>query len=352
MGGEINNLQSSLTSMIIPGIDSRIMDTAFGVSEFEDFPIGGFGSSTCRGTPDRPFRLFQQVTTDISRVSTAINRLDMPLGCGADLPESGFEAMFQIADGSGIAYSGGAVPAFMPDPATPGGGTLGGVGFRDGAFPIIIHITDDVSHTQADYLAAGITGAHSRDQAVMALNALRARVIGVATLERARAHLEDVAIATDATIPPNAAGDCLTAVAGGPRRPVMLPDGTEVCPLVFDARSNGSGLSNTLVDAVGTLVTAIRLNTVSVRVVDDPNGFIRATIPRSATPPPGAPSPTVADLDGDSIFDSFVDLTPGTVVSFTSSPTTTSCRAPTSTRSSWFGSRSSATASRCSTKSR
>ena len=68
---------------------------------------------------------------------------------------------------------------------------------------------------------------------------------------------------------------------------------------------------------MGDLVRAIRLDTVSIRVVGDPNGFIQATIPRSASPPPGADPPTVADLDGDSIFDSFVDLTPGTVVAFT-----------------------------------
>jgi len=318
MSGEINNMQSSLTSLVVPGIQGVIMDTAFGVSEFEDFPLGGFGNATCRrGAPDLPFQLLQQITTDISRVSTGINDLDMPLGCGADLPESGFEALFQIADGGGVTWTGGFVPRFMGDASTPGGGTLGGVGFRDGAFPIIIHITDDVSHVQSDYTAAGIVGAHSRDQAVTAMAALRARMIGVATQTRARTHLEDLAIATDAVIPPTAMGTCLTGVDGAARPTTMLPDGTMGCPLVFDARSNGSGLSTTLVDAVGTLVTAIRLNTVSVRVVGDPFGFIRATIPRSATPPPGAPAPTVADLDGDSIFDSFVDLTPGTIVTFT-----------------------------------
>lgn len=317
MGEEINNLQSSLRTRIIPGIQGVIMDTAFGVSEYEDFPINPFGSATCRGTPDRPFRLFQQVTTDLTRVTTGIDRLDMPLGCGGDLPEAGYEALYQIANGGGVSWMGGSVPRFVPDASTPGGGTLGGVGFRTDAFPIIIHITDDVAHAQTDYTGAGISGAHSRDQAVAAMNALRARMIGVASQTRARTPLEDLAIATNAVIPPDASGNCLTAVDGAPRRPTTLPDGTEGCPLVFDARSNGSGLSDTLVDAVNSLVTAIRLDTVSVRVVGDPNGFIRATIPRSATPPPGAMSPTVADLDGDTIFDSFVDVTPGTVVTFT-----------------------------------
>ena len=317
MGGEIDNMQSSLGTLVIPGIEAIIMDTAFGVSEFEDYPFNPFGSATCMGTPDRPFRLHQQVTNDSALVETGLDRLDMPLGCGGDLPESGFEALYQIAAGTGVTWPGGSVPAFAPDPGTPGGGTIGGVGFRTDAFPIVVHVTDDVSHTHTDYAGRGIVTPHSRDDAVTALTAIRARVIGIASQLRARPQLEDVAIATSAVIPPDAAGTCLTAVDGAPRRPVMLPDGTEGCPLVFDVRANGSGLSSTLVDAVGALVTAITLDTVSVRVVGDPNGFIRATIPRSAVPPPGGALPTVADLDGDSVFDSFVGVTPGTVVTFT-----------------------------------
>lgn len=319
MSGEIDNLQSSLTSEIVPGIRARIADTAFGVSEYEDFPRNPFGNASCNGgrDPDRPFALLQQVTTSTMRVSGALSLLDMPIGCGQDLPESGYEALYQIAAGTGLMVAGGAdIPRFMADPTTPGGGTIGGVGFRDDAFPIVIHVTDAVSHTPAQYMMGGIGGTHSEADVVAAFAAIRARFIGIATNSAARDHLVSLALATNTTIPPTA-GDCATGIGGAARRPEMLPDGTEVCPLVFDARDNGSGLSGTLVDAVGDLVRAIRLDTVSIRVVGDPNGFIQATIPRSATPPPGADPPTVADLDGDSIFDSFVDLTPGTVVAFT-----------------------------------
>jgi hypothetical protein len=315
MGGEIDNLQSSLLTSVVPGVQTRIMDSAFGVSEFEDFPINPFGSATCPGSPDRPFRLMQQVTTDLARVDTAIRRLDMPLGCGGDLPESTYEALFQIADGGGVSWPGGSVPRFLPDGSTPGGGTIGGVGFRADAFPIVIHVTDDVSHLHTDYIDRGISGAHSRDQVVAAMDAIAARMIGIATQSRARSPLEDIAIATGAMIPP-AGGTCPTGVDGFPRAPTTLPDGTLTCPLVFDARMNGTGLSDTLVDAVNALVTAITFDTVSIRVVGDVHGFIRATIPRSAVPPAGSPAPTVADLDGDSVFDSFVDVTPGTVVEF------------------------------------
>jgi len=316
MGGEIDNLQASLTSSIVPGIQASIPDSAFGVSEFEDFPVTPFGNRRCRGSADSPFTLLQQVTTAVSRVSGAIGRLDMPLGCGGDLPEAGYESLYQIAAGTGVSYPGGSVPAFAGDAGTPGGGTIGGAGFRADAFPIIIQITDDRSHLRMDYVDGGIAGAHGRDQAVMALQGIAARVMGISTGADARLPLEDLAVATGAVVAPEG-GSCFTGIGGAARRPSTLPDGTEVCPLVFDARDNGSGLSTTLVDAVNTLVTEIRLDTVSIRVVGDPNGFIRATIPRSATPPAGAPSPTVADLDGDSIFDSFVDVVPGTVVAFT-----------------------------------
>jgi len=319
MSGEINNIQSSITSDIIPGIRDFIPDSAFGASEFEDFPIAGFGNPRCRGVgvSDLPFQLLQQVTTRQSQVNAAIRELDMPLGCGSDLPESGYEALYQIVSGDGVAWPGGSVAAFDSDPTTPGGGDIGGVGFRTDAFPIVIHVTDAVSHVVGDYTAAGIPGAHSRDDTVDGFRDIRARLIGIASRTEARAHLVDLALATETYIPPSDAGTCATGIAGAPNPPETLMDGTSVCPLVFDARENGSGLADTLVDAVNDLVTSIRLDTVSIRVVDDPNGFIQATIPRSATPPDGADPPTVADLDGDSIFDSFVDLTPGTVVAFT-----------------------------------
>lgn len=313
MRDEINVLQTSFRTSIVPGIRGFIADSAFGVSEYEDFPIAPFGNRFCPGGGDRPFALLQQITPSTSRVDTAIRRLDMPLGCGQDLPESGFEALYQIVTGEGLDFPGGSIPAFVSEPG--GEGEIGGVGFREDAFPIIMHVTDAESHVPMDYAPAGIADAHSRDEVVAAFDAIGARFIGVASQPEPRAHLIDLALATETYIPPTG-GQCFTGIAGSARPPQTLMDGTEVCPLVFDARPNGTGLADTLIDAVNDLVTSIRLDTVSIRVVGDPNNFIKATIPRSATPPPGADPPTVADLDGDSVFDSFVDLTPGTIVSF------------------------------------
>ena len=320
MRQEIDNIQASLRTTVIPGIDALIDDAAFGVTEFEDFPVATFGNAFCNGgtDPDTPFKLLQQVTTDDRRVQDAVDLWDDPLGCGQDLPESGVEALYQIASGDGVTFTGGSVPTFVEDPLTPGGGSIGGVGFRDDAFPIVVHITDNVSHPRSDYVTAGITEAHSRADVIDAFEDVSVRFVGIATNPAvARAELVDLATDTGAVIPPNAMDLCETGVAGGTLLPEMADDGTLFCPLVFNARTNGSGLSSTLVDAIGDLVTSIQLDSVSLRVLGDPNGFVQATIPRAATPPAGAPAPTVADRDGDSIFDSFVDISPGTVVSFT-----------------------------------
>lgn len=318
MSEEINQLQRSLRTTIIPGVGAIAPDSAFGVSEYEDFPIAPFGRRNCNGgrSPDRPFGLLQQVTTDPALADVGIQQLDRPLGCGEDLPEAGYESLYQIATGAGVRWPGGDVAAFVPDPSTPGGGIIGGVGFRDGALPIIVHVTDAVSHSQADYLGGGIVGASGLSDLEMALQAIGARVVGVTSNTAARAQLVQLALATETFVDPDeATGQCSTGIGGTAQAPTMH-EGEMVCPLVFTTDTRGSGLSNSLVDAVGEIATSIRLDTVSVRVVDDPFGFIRATIPRSAVPPAGAEPPTVADLDGDGTYDSFTELTPGTVVSF------------------------------------
>jgi hypothetical protein len=317
---EIDNIQSQLTSTIVPGIQDEIDDSAFGVNEFEDFPINPFGNRNCPeyGVDDAPFTLHQQVTTDITRVEQGVQTLDDPLGCGNDLPESDWEALYQIATGEGVSWPGGSVPAFTPDPSTPDGGTIGGVGFRHEALPVIIHITDAEFHeAEDDYWppASVIDEAHTRDEAIAALNDIQARVIGVSSSSDARPYLVDVALSTGAYIDPTA-GVCYTGIDGGANSPVSWM-GEQVCPLVYDVRGNGSGLSSTLVDAVTSLISYIEFSVVSIRVRDDPHGFFRYAIPRSAEPPPGADPPTVADLDGDYIYESFIGVQPGTVLEFT-----------------------------------
>ncbi|HBQ13675.1 MAG TPA: VWA domain-containing protein, partial [Myxococcales bacterium] len=69
MGGEINNLQTSLTSLV-GSIRGIIPDTAFGVARTDDFPTAGYGAGL-----DRPFELEQRVTTDMAAITAGVNRL-------------------------------------------------------------------------------------------------------------------------------------------------------------------------------------------------------------------------------------------------------------------------------------
>src|SRR5262249_4217890 len=55
MGGEINNTQQAINTVITPGIRMAVMDSQFGAGSMQDFPLGSYGSQDC----DEPFRLLQ-----------------------------------------------------------------------------------------------------------------------------------------------------------------------------------------------------------------------------------------------------------------------------------------------------
>lgn len=310
MEGETENIQDNLVSTIIPAIKDVIPDAAFGLGRFRDFPIEPHGL-----TGDRPYGLEQIVTTSISSIGDAITALPVP-GGGLDIPESGYEALFQWASGAGIPSFG--LPAFQSNP--PDG--IGGSGFRPDSLPILIHITDAISHDPGDYSAFPDI-AHDRDQTVDALTGIGARVIGINSLENTgnefepRSQLEDLAVATRATIPPDGDGMCPTGVGGALYSPVDVA-GEQLCPVVFDVETDGSGLSTLIVDAIEQLATLGDLD-VSTRSIGKlegeggevlPDGTTTADFIKSITPVP--PPPDGAIIDGD-IFRS---VQPGSTVTF------------------------------------
>jgi hypothetical protein len=327
MDGEIAALQQAIVDVIIPQVGvllGHLGNTAFGVSEFRDFPISPFGS-----TGDLPFRLRQRLTTNANAARTGANALSA--GGGNDIPESGWEALYQIATGEGgVSWSGGSIGPFNPALNRIVGvadGTIGGVGFRAGSLPIVVHITDALSHEHTDY-AGVVTGAHSRAQAVNRLRGISARVIGVASGGSVRDQLRDLARDTDASVPVCAfnnacgVGKCCTGIGGVGVNPI---DG--MCPLSFEINSNGTGLSTAIVDAIGFLATAIKLDvTTRVRRDEaefgrtgiDTSCFIKAVIPnRAVSPDTCAGVPTIADRVAPfGVDDTFVGVTPGTQVFF------------------------------------
>jgi hypothetical protein len=317
-GEEIDAVQQAFATTIIPGITAIIPDVAFGVGAFEDMPLQPFGLPG-----DKPYELLQPITTDSMLIAAGIAALG-PANGGLDTPEAGYESLYQWASGVGIPELG--YQPFAPE------NRIGGVGFRKDSLPIIIQITDADSHVAADYQGQ-VPSAHTANQTVAALNAIGARVIGVDSLEHAnsveclnmlpgcmdpRPYLEDMAVATRATIPPDVnSGMCLMGVNNAPLAPVMV-NNQPACPVVFDVQPDGTGLGSLIVDAVAQLATLGVLD-ISTRTIGQDMGLLGEVItPGFDTSDfiiavtPVAPPPTGATIAGDV----FVGVTPGSTVTF------------------------------------
>lgn len=309
-GEEIDVLQSRLEDGIVDALDDRVDDVAFGVSRFEDFPVTPYGRPG-----DTPFELLTAVTTSDPRLADAMARLDSPLGSGGDGPESGAEALWQIATGEGLVTDDRIWIAPFEE-AAPGGGELGGVGFRERALHAVVHITDAPSHGPSDY-EDPVPPTHELEAAIEALASIDARVLGIATRApqdgpNARAHLERLARATGAVTAPTD-GACPTGIDGRRRTPAG-----GLCPLVFDVRADGSGLSETVVEALTDLLDTIRYEEVYGHVPRDRLDFVRAVEAVDADPDTDGTDPSTADRrpPDDGFADTFVDVRSGTSLTF------------------------------------
>lgn len=302
-GGEIDALQRTFVSDILPALTARAERLALAVTRFQDFPFGGFG-----GPNDVPFELITPLTTDLALVNAGIARLDMPLGAGGDVPESGYEALYQIATGAGLEWNGRTLVApWSPARRGPGGGTEPGVGLRAGSLRAVLHVTDAPSHDARTYGPP----AHDRAETLVALRASRLRVIGIASAAEARPHLEELALATGAVLPAER-GRCRTGLRGASRDAV---DG--VCPLVFDLAPDGTGLSDVVVQAIADLLRSLSHAAMWGRARDDRMGFVRRIEAARAEVEPGATAPMRSDerpVDG--VPDTFRRVERGVTVTF------------------------------------
>ncbi|HPY17583.1 MAG TPA: hypothetical protein PLM08_07900, partial [Polyangiaceae bacterium] len=354
MLGEIKNLQQALINQVITPMQQQIPDSQFGAGAFEDFPVGNYGAtkgSECgkggSSLPDQPLKLFSVITSDANQVQNAVNQFDTgqgPIGCGLDWPEAMIEALYQISTGEGLSG-----PGLTNVPANHVG--VGGVGFRQGSMPVIIPITDAMSHAPGEnaycpesgesvnYTGPVAAVAHDRQQTKDALDAICARVVGVASIETAlspqcsgQADEEDFARATGARIPPEAwdtparpancaPGLCCTDMNGAGRQPD--PDG--LCPLVFRVNANGQGLGGSVVTGLQMLTRFAAFDVVT-ETVGETEGLSGEALPPGTTtadfllsivpdsyekppPPPNLPEPTMDSVG-------FQNVTPGTLVRF------------------------------------
>jgi len=319
----------------------------FGTGVFQDFPIYPYNGTTYNERVDQPFRLSQAITPTHALVQTAVNKYVAVDESGFDGPESLIESLYQIATGNGLS---GPAQTYVASNHTG----VGGVAFRKGSMPIVISITDAISHTVGEgtscdyywsdplnYSGSVATVAHSRSQTKAALNAICARSIGIDNSGvydgvpagcQPEKDLEDFARATGAVIPPQAwdvpsrppgcpADQCCTN-RNGTGRP---KDPNGLCPLSFRTDEYGSGLGASIASGLQMLTRFAAFDVQTSKVGENtglfgeplPPGkttadFVRAVVPHSFTkppPPPDLPNPT---------FDAakFVNVTPGTIVRF------------------------------------
>ncbi|HTR52709.1 MAG TPA: hypothetical protein VMJ10_18470 [Kofleriaceae bacterium] len=334
MTGEINNLKTELNSTVIPGIQAAVANSEFGVGYHDDFPVDTYGMS-----PDQPFKLVQAITNSVSAVTTGVNSLT--LGNGYDEPEAGIEAIYQAATGDGLA---GPSPTSVAANHTG----VGGVGFRTGTMPVIVPISDADSHRIApdpgncndqnpDYYGADVAAyAHSLPQTETALANICARVVGIAPIGNASCsavpYYTALATSTGARVPP-AAWDIGTRPAGcasnqcctGQNGAGQATDAQGLCPLVFLASTNGTGVSTNIVTGIQMLTRFATFDVTDtvMGVGTDINGnplptgyttasFIKAVMPATYQVPP--PPPTIPPPTFDAT--TFHGVTPGTTVGF------------------------------------
>lgn len=181
MDGSIENVVSSLASVIVPAVEAEIPDVAMGVGSMNDFPTGSYGDCARTGC-DQPFWHWLNVTADdVPAVQRALQQvLDNPRGYGADSPESYVPAVWITATGNGMTDGGASVPPqscpAMPDEPRP---RRGYPCFRPGALPIVVLVGDAPWHNGPanEYLYSFSTTMYA--DALNAMLDIGARFIGV-----------------------------------------------------------------------------------------------------------------------------------------------------------------------------
>ncbi|WP_437876620.1 VWA domain-containing protein [Sorangium sp. So ce513] len=338
MSGSISNLQNTLQD-VIDQLAEEIPSIGIGVTHYRDFPRSPYGDSS-----DQPFLLehrVMSVLTPAGRESVQDAVDNLRASGGADLPESGWEALYQIARGTGTTEGGARVPAFDPLTAPPrvipAGetvGVLGGVGFRTGSLPIVVMITDVPSHngTVPGSAYNGITSP-TYTQALSSLTSLGGRMIGMATTDgdsgQTKADLTAGALATGSVVPPSAWGpaevrppqcaidQCCTGANGS-----GVAANNNKCPLVFSVSLSGTGLNLAVVQAIKVLTTYVTLD-ISAAAEDDESdtvdavsAFIDRVIANNLAPEPCTSGLRVIDKNLDSVADTYTNVFPGPTVCF------------------------------------
>jgi hypothetical protein len=266
---------------IAAALGSTIPDLTWGVATFDDYQlVPGFPM-------DRPFRLAQQQTDDLALAGAALGSIDLAVG-GMDWEEAGAEALMQAATGAGYDQNcNGAFDAakeVLPfvaspldpfhgtvagseDPAVPGTGTEGGMGFRARVVPIFLMATDAKMKEPGPQTPGGCPSDAGPMDAAAAINALGGKFVGVEVVggwgAGPRPDLDAIAMATGSS--GDLDGDGLTE------------------PTVTRWSGSAAEFRDSVVRAIQALAAAATFDKVVLEVVHDPDGMVLAISPSQYT---------------------------------------------------------------------
>ena len=355
MGGEVLNLRNRISSYIIPRIRAFVGNSGFGVTRFDDFPAvkeeGGWFSSTsyygrsyssgdvskgyCSASGiDKPYELLGTISTVDATVEANVNKLC--LHNGGDNDESGYQALWQILMGDDRSYT---LTSWKGDNAgsmsyhTPAPGTWGGVDFREGTLPVVVHITDVTAHdptSNSTYNGNVVHPYYSSDVHTAYANK-GARIISIYRSGGEQlSQLVNTSNATRAIVPActfkksdsswmcGANRCCTTTSSNG-----VAPDANGNCVLSYGI-SDANTMSDTLVSGIDALVKYGTYDVSTVVHKDDTDNrvdttcFIKKVVASEYVPPcqePEAscnPPAIAAKVNAADYNDGFKNFAPGT----------------------------------------
>jgi hypothetical protein len=267
---------------IVAEVSASITTAQYGYATFDDYVYWGMASAE---HGDHPFTLRQQVTNDLDAVQANLSATPDD-HYGADLPESTMEALFQAASGTGFdqncdgEYD--ATTDILPflsseadlfggdggeawDDATTGGGSTGGLGFRDEILPVLIYATDAyMRDPEGGYgTPAACSNPAGFSDVVAATADIGARLIGVASEDTDPiGQMNTLAAATSSSYDSDGDAEADT-------------------PLVFHWADSSSDFRHTVVEAIEWLLGGVHFDSVELEVDSDPWEFITDVTPES-----------------------------------------------------------------------
>lgn len=302
MGDSIENLKNALQGTLMTQLQAAIPNVGLAVVDFRDF-----GDS-------HTVLVRQPITTNLSAAQGAV--ASMSANGGGDAYEASVAALHHTI--TGAANSG--IPAHTPAP-----GTSGGVDFRPGSVPIVVHIHDNGWHDPS--------GAVSFADVKTAFVGANAKFVNIADNGGPENWADELSDATSSNVPASATGTCgacCTDYNGGARG-ATGPGGS--CRLNF-LSSGGGGVSSGVVKAIEAIAVGSIFDVKAIPSNDpknvgvggqpvDATKFIKALRAMDeGNAANGCPAAEAKDSDGDGVKDTFVAVKVGTPVCFEVVPQT------------------------------